>query len=220
MSPALHGFKLMWPVGLGLIPLGLAFGVLIVQSGFAWWWAPIFSFAIYAGSVEYLAITMITSGMGPLAATITGGMVNFRHIFYGITFPRHNVRSFLGRAYVTYALTDEVYAVVSAMRITSGPAIVAITAWCQAFWVIPGICGALLGQALPDGLKGMEFALVALFVVLAFESYESSRSRLLVVLAITCALVSYAFFPGNLLVPALTAYFLILIGRWRLSDAS
>lgn len=66
----------------------------------------------------------------------------------------------------------------------------------------------------------MEFALVALFVVLAFESYESSRSRLLVVLALTCAVVSYAFFPGNLLVPALTAYFLILIGRWRLSDAS
>ncbi|MDD7585420.1 MAG: AzlC family ABC transporter permease [Corynebacterium glucuronolyticum] len=210
----------MWPVGLGLIPLGLAFGVLIVQSGFSWWWAPIFSFVIYAGSVEYLAISMVTSGMGPLTAMFTGGMINFRHIFYGITFPRHKIRSFLARLYVTYALTDETYAVVSAKRVTSGPVIVAIAAWCQAMWVIPGILGAVLGQALPDGLQGMEFALVALFVVLAFESFEASQSRFLVCVALVCAFVSFALFPGNLLVAALTVYFIILLVRWRLLNAS
>ena len=41
-----------WPVTLGMVPLGLAFGLLITQVGFAWWWAPIFSFVIYAGSME------------------------------------------------------------------------------------------------------------------------------------------------------------------------
>ena len=43
------GIKDIWLVGLGLIPLGLAFGVLMTQTGFAWWWTPIFSFVIYAG---------------------------------------------------------------------------------------------------------------------------------------------------------------------------
>ena len=72
---------------MGLVPLGLAFGVLIIQTGFDWWWAPIFSIVIYAGSMEFLAISMVTSGVGPVSAALTGFMVNFRHIFYGLSFP-------------------------------------------------------------------------------------------------------------------------------------
>lgn len=48
-----------WAVGLGLIPLGLAFGVVLTQGGFDWWWAPIFSTVIYAGSMEFLAVGLI-----------------------------------------------------------------------------------------------------------------------------------------------------------------
>ena len=214
-----ESLRTMWPVGLGLIPLGLAFGVLMVQTGFAWWWTPIFSLVIYAGSVEYLAIAMVTAGMGPLTAAFTGGMINVRHIFYGITFPRHRVRSCLARAYVTYALTDEVYAIVSAKRIRNGTSIVLITALCQTMWVLPGICGALLGLALPDGVQGMEFALVALFVVLAFESFNATKSWALVGVAVFLGLASYVLFPSNLLVFALSANFVFLLGRWRLRNA-
>ena len=180
---------------------------------------PIFSLVIYAGSVEYLAISMVTSGMGPLTAAFTGGMINVRHIFYGITFPRHRARSCLARAYVTYALTDEVYAIVSAKRIRNGTSIVLITALCQTMWVLPGICGALLGLAFPDGLQGMEFALVALFVVLAFESFNATKSWALVGVAVFLGLASYVLFPSNLLVFALSANFVFLLGRWRLRNA-
>ncbi|HAT1266793.1 TPA: branched-chain amino acid ABC transporter permease, partial [Corynebacterium striatum] len=110
----LKGLKDTWAVAVGLVPLGLAFGILIVQTGFAWWWAPIFSVVIYAGSMEFLAISMVTGGTSAITSLVTAFMVNFRHIFYGLTFPRDNIKSFLGRAYSTYALTDESYAIVSA----------------------------------------------------------------------------------------------------------
>lgn len=100
---------------IGLIPLGLAFGLLMVQSGFSWWWTPIFSIVIYAGSMEFLAISMVTGGATAVASLVTGFMVNFRHIFYGLTFPRQRIHSRLGRAYSTYALTDETYAIVSSL---------------------------------------------------------------------------------------------------------
>ena len=58
------GIKETWLVGLGLIPLGLAFGLLVTQAGYAWWWTPIFSLVIYAGSMEFLAINMVASGIG------------------------------------------------------------------------------------------------------------------------------------------------------------
>ena len=64
------GLKDSWLVGLGLVPLGLAFGLLVTQAGFAWWWAPIFSVIIYSGSMEFLAIGMVTSGFGVFSLSL------------------------------------------------------------------------------------------------------------------------------------------------------
>ncbi|MGC2865441.1 AzlC family ABC transporter permease [Corynebacterium glutamicum] len=204
-------------VGLGLIPLGLAFGLLMVQTGFAWWWTPIFSFVIYAGSMEFLAIGMVTAGIGPFSAAVAGFMVNFRHIFYGLTFPRYRIKSGAGRAYSTYALTDESYAIVSARPPgdISGTRVLTIQILCQALWVIPGIIGALVGQVLPDDLKGMDFALTALFVVLAWEAFKNNKDYSLPLFAVVLALVSGVVAPEQMLVIALTTYFVILLLRVR-----
>lgn len=110
-----HGVRLglrdSWVVAVGLVPLGLAFGLLMTQAGFAWWWTPIVSTVILAGSMEFLTIEMMLTGVGPFASAVTAFMVNFRHIFYGLTFPRYVVRGVVPKVYSTYALTDEAYAV-------------------------------------------------------------------------------------------------------------
>lgn len=214
------GLRDSWTVGLGLIPLGLAFGLLVVQMGFAWWWAPIFSFVIYAGSMEFLALGLVTAGTGWLSALVTGFLVNFRHIFYGLTYPRHRIRSRVGKAYATYALTDEVYAITGRFgadgRGISGARLLTITAFCQALWIIPGMLGALGGTALQIDLEGLDFALTALFVVLALEAFDNNRDVSLVVSAVILALLAAAIAPGQLLIFALCAYFGVLLVRYHL----
>lgn len=207
------GIRDSWAVALGLIPLGLAFGLLLTQMGFAWWWAPIFSLLIYAGSMEFLALNLVTAGVGPVSAAVTGFMVNFRHIFYGLTFPRDLVRGGAGRAYSTYALTDESYAIASARRPRSGVQVLTIQAFCQSMWILPGIVGALVGEVIPAGIQGMEFALVALFVVLAWETFRNSRDLSLVLIAGGLAVLVGLVAPASLLMIALSAYFLLLLGR-------
>lgn len=207
------GIRDSWAVALGLIPLGLAFGLLLTQMGFAWWWAPIFSLLIYAGSMEFLALNLVTTGVGPVSAAVTGFMVNFRHIFYGLTFPRDLVRGGAGRAYSTYALTDESYAIASARRPRSGVQVLTIQAFCQSMWILPGIVGALVGEVIPAGIQGMEFALVALFVVLAWETFRNSRDLSLVLIAGGLAVLVGLMAPASLLMIALSAYFLLLLGR-------
>lgn len=211
----IKGVKQTWAVGLGLIPLGLAFGLLITQSGFAWWWAPIFSLVIYAGSMEFLAIGLITGCVGPISAAVTGFMVNFRHIFYGLTFPRHAIHSRIGRAYSTYALTDESYAIVSAdpERHPSGAKVLTVQILCQLLWVIPGTIAALIGQALPDNIRGMEFALTALFVVLAWESFKANRDYSLPIIAGGMAIATAFVAPAHILIVSLTLYFIVLLIR-------
>lgn len=201
-------------VGLGIVPLGLAFGLLITQAGFAWWWAPVFSVVIYAGSMEFLAINMVLTGVGPVSSAVTAFMVNFRHLFYGLTFPRHLIASPLGRVYSTYALTDESYAIASATQPRSGARVLSVQLVCQILWVVSGIVGALAGQVLPPDVQGMEFALTALFVVLAYESFQASRDMSAVLLAAGIGLAAALVVPGQMLMVALTAYFALLLARF------
>ena len=211
------GIKDSWAVGLGLIPLGLAFGLLMVQTGFDWWWTPIFSVVIYAGSMEFLAIPMVLSGTSVTASIVTAFMVNFRHLFYGLTFPRHRIDSSAGKAYSTYALTDESYAIVSALprdEQLSGSRILAIQILCQTAWVGGGIVGALAGQIVPSGLQGLEFALVALFVVLAVDSFKNYPDFSLPLSAGLLGIVAAIFFPNQILMVALSAYLVVLLIRF------
>jgi len=218
MREEIHkGIKDTWAAALGLIPLGLAFGLLMVQSGFSWWWTPIFSIVIYAGSMEFLAISMVTGGVSALSSLLTGFMVNFRHIFYGLTFPRKRINSPVGKAYSTYALTDETYAIVSALprevRL-SGTRILSIQIFCQILWVGGGIVGALAGQVIPSSVEGMEFALVALFVVLAMDSFRNNQDLSLPLSAAALGILAAFITPGQLLMVSLSAYFLLLIIRY------
>jgi 4-azaleucine resistance transporter AzlC len=97
-------------VGLGFLPLGLAFGALVVQSGLDWWWAALSAVLIYGGSFEFLLIGLVTAAAPPVAIAGTAFMVNIRHVFYALSFPLHRVRGRLGKAYSTFALSDEAYA--------------------------------------------------------------------------------------------------------------
>ena len=216
----------IWVVGLGLIPLGLAFGLLMTQSGFAWWWTPIFSIVIYAGSMEFLAVNMVLTGVGPFSAAVTGFMVNFRHIFYGLTFPRHLIHSPLGRAYSTYALTDESYAIASTGSTAptdatdpgdrSGADLLKVQILCQAMWVIAGIVGAVLGTVVPSSITGVDFALTALFVVLAYEAFVTNPDFSLPLAGFFIAVLVAVIAPSWLLMIALSAYFIVLLVRFAL----
>ncbi|MDK8675500.1 AzlC family ABC transporter permease [Corynebacterium accolens] len=218
MREEIHkGIKDTWAAALGLIPLGLAFGLLMVQSGFSWWWTPIFSIVIYAGSMEFLAISMVTGGVSALSSLLTGFMVNFRHIFYGLTFPRKRINSPVGKAYSTYALTDETYAIVSALpreERPTGTRILSIQIFCQILWVGGGIVGALAGQVIPSSVERMEFALVALFVVLAMDSFRNNQDLSLPLSAAALGILAAFITPGQLLMVSLSAYFLLLIIRY------
>ena len=218
MREEIHkGIKDTWAAALGLIPLGLAFGLLMVQSGFSWWWTPIFSIVIYAGSMEFLAISMVTGGVSALSSLFTGFMVNFRHIFYGLTFPRKRINSPVGKAYSTYALTDETYAIVSALPREERPTgirILSIQIFCQILWVGGGLVGALAGQVIPSSVEGMEFALVALFVVLAMDSFRNNQDLSLPLSAAVLGILAAFITPGQLLMVSLSAYFLLLIIRY------
>ncbi|MDH6283856.1 4-azaleucine resistance transporter AzlC [Prescottella agglutinans] len=205
-------------VGFGLFPLGLAFGLLLVQSGFHWWWAPIFSLTIYAGSLEFLAIGLVLA-VTPLASVaMTTFLVNFRHVFYGLSFPLHRVRGPAARLYSMYALTDEAYAVTAAKdpNSLSSRRILFIQVFCQLYWVLGGVVGAVVGGVIPMQLVGLDFALTALFVVLAIDAYRVRPDVPTPILALLSALVALVVARDQMLVVAMAVFVVALLLRFAL----
>lgn len=204
------------PVGLGFVPLGVAYGVLVVQAGLDWWWAGLSASLIYGGSFEFLLIGMVTAA-APLTAIATAAfLVNFRHVFYALSFPLHRIGSRAGKAYATFALSDEAYALSTGerSRTWSGRRILWSQLCMHMYWVGSATAGALLGAFIPDSVQGLEFALTALFTVLALDALKDTRGDLPTpVLALGCALAALLFFPDQMLLAAFALFAAVLLVR-------
>ena len=205
-------------VGVGMFPLGVAFGLLVVQSGLDWWWAFVFGVTVYAGSMEFLAVGLLVA-LTPLAQlALTTFLVNFRHVFYALSFPLQRVQGRTARLYSMYALTDEAYALTAGRppATMSSGRIIWLQLFCQVYWVTGSVAGALLGRWMSIDVRGVGFTLTALFVVLAMDAVRVERDVPGPLLAFLCALVALAVAPGQMLVVAMSLFVVTLIGRFLL----
>lgn len=207
------------PVGLGAFPMGVAFGVLVAQSGLAWWWASVFSGLIYAGSLEFLFLGLVVASASPASVALTAFLVNVRHVSYALSFPLHRVRGRLGKAYSTFAMSDEAYAVTAHpdARHFGGRRVLWLQAFIHLYWAGGATAGAVLGSLLPFRLAGLEFAVTALFTALAVDALRAHRDLTAAALALACALSARAVLPGEYPLPAAFAAFaLCLLVRYAL----
>ncbi|MBZ4321923.1 AzlC family ABC transporter permease [Streptomyces huiliensis] len=206
-------------VGLGAYPMGVAFGVLVAHSGLPWWWASVFSGFIYAGSLEFLFLGLVLSTTPLASIATTAFLVNFRHVFYALSFPLHRVRGRVGKAYSTFALSDEAYAVTAgeAARSYPGRRILWLQVFIHCYWAGGATTGALLGSVIPDGVKGLDFAVTALFAVLAIDVFRTRRDIPTPLLALACALVARFVFPGQLLLAGFALFTAGLPARYLLT---
>jgi 4-azaleucine resistance transporter AzlC len=208
-------------VGPAMVSIGLAFGVVVTHAGLAWWWATVFTSTVYAGSFEFLLVGLVAAAVPVATVALTAFLVNVRHVFYALSFPLHRVRGRAARAYSTFALTDEAYALGSGPRARgwSGRRIVCLQLFLQSYWVGGATAGALLGSLVPAGVTGLDFALTALFAVLALDAVRERRGDLATPgLALLCALAARLLVPGELLVTAFALFTVGLLLRRRTAD--
>ncbi|MDX3458307.1 AzlC family ABC transporter permease [Streptomyces sp. ME02-8801-2C] len=213
------GIRDSFSAGLGIFPLGIALGLLVLQAGLPWWLTPALSVAAFAGSLELLLVGMMAT-VTPLAAVaVTVFVVNFRHIFYAFSFPLHLVKHPVAKAYAVYAMIDEAYAVNASLPESerSAPRLLAMQIACESYWVGGGLVGVALGAALPAPVKGLEFALCSLFTVLTLDAFRSRREIPSVLLAGASAAVALVVTPGLAMFTALLLFVGLLLVRHALT---
>ena len=81
-----YSLKHSIPILISFIPVGLAYGILMQTSGLNWVWTGACSLFVFAGSLQFLAVSFFAGGVSLLSVMIMAFLLNSRHIFYGIPF--------------------------------------------------------------------------------------------------------------------------------------
>ena len=196
-----HGAAAAWPICLGYFPIGLALGVLAQQAGLPWWAVAMMSILVFAGSAQFICVAMLAAGASAPAIILTTFVVNLRHVLMSsalAVYLQGVSRSFL--ALYSYGITDESFAV-NLTRFREGGwdryRALVVNHLANSVWITATVCGALVGQFVPQGALGIDYALTGMFIcLLVFQL----RGRLYVVTGLLAALVSIAWYlliPGD-----------------------
>ena len=197
------------PVLTGYLVLGFGFGIVLRAQGGTILLAAAMSIFIYAGSMQYVAIGLLTGGASLISVAVTTLMVNARHLFYGISMLDRYRDIGASKPYLIFALTDETYSLVchDALPVSKEQR----KAYCffvslfnHLYWVAGTLLGALIGSLISFDTTGIDFALTALFVTVFVEQWLSTRRHAPAMIGIGASAACLALFGSErFLIPAM-----------------
>ena len=203
------------PVMAGYIVLGMGFGILARNAGYGVLWAFAMSLLMYAGSMQYVGIGLMTGGASILNTLLTTVMVNARHLFYSISMIDRYRDAGPYKPYLIFALTDETYSLLCDGKTPEGTRPhrfrFLVSLFNHSYWVLGSVLGNLLGSVLPFSTEGIEFSMTALFIASFVEQWLSSRQHLPAIAGLLGTLACLLVFgPEGFLIPAMLLITLML----------
>jgi len=196
------GFIACVPVALGVAGYGVVFGVLARQVGLTTAEAVLMSATVVAGAAQLIAVELWEPSIPVVAVIVTTFIVNLRYVLMGAALQPWFSRLPPLQAYGSvFFMADENWALTmghlrsggrqGAYLLGSGLAI-----WL--FWVAATWVGAVGGGAIGEPSSyGLDFVLVAVFIVIAVGLWEGRSSLLPWVVAGTVAVACAQFLPGR-----------------------
>ncbi|MBF0750579.1 MULTISPECIES: azaleucine resistance protein AzlC [Pasteurellaceae] len=207
------------PMIAGFLFLGVAYGIYMKALGFGVWYPTLMALLIYAGSVEFIAAAALIAPFSPLSVLLITLMVSGRQIFYGISMlEKYGVHLGKKRWYLISSLVDESFSLNYMANIPphldKGWYMFFVSLYLHIYWVLGAAIGNLFGEIVPIDLKGVEFAMTALFLVIFAENWMKEKSHESSLLGLGIALISLLIVgKQHFLIPTLIGIWSILTLR-------
>lgn len=216
----LYGCRDSIPMIVGILPFGLIYGALASLAGLSLGQALGMSLLVYAGSAQFIAISLLTLGSGMVVILLTTLVVNLRHVLYSAALqPYVGKLSQRWRVPLAFGLTDETFAVVQRRYLARGMtdhgqwyhAGVALALYLS--WVSSSLVGALFGQNVPNLAGwGLDFAMLATFIGIVVPALRNQSQIAAALVAGAVALLCHAWpYKLGLMAAALSG---IAVGVW------
>lgn len=196
------------PVLAGYMVLGMGFGILLRVNGYGVLWALAMSTFIYAGSMQFVGISLITGGVSLISVAVTTLMVNARHLFYGISMVDRYHGTGQKKPYLMHALTDETYSLVCTGDAPEGlhphKYYLTVSILNHAYWITGSALGSLIGGLLTFDTAGIDFAMTALFVTVFVEQWLTTKEHRPALIGVEASVLCLLLFgEDHFLIPAM-----------------
>jgi 4-azaleucine resistance transporter AzlC len=219
----LQGLSAAWPICLGYIPIGIAFGVLAQKAGLYPIEIMLMSILVFAGSSQFIAVSMLSTGAGAVSIIITTFAVNLRHllmssslaVFMGTT-TRRKLSLF------AYGVTDESFAVNHtrfSQKIWSLDKALVVNHTANIAWVVSSVIGGYGSRFIHEGAFGIDYALTAMFICLLIFQLKGRFYVITAVIAGGAAVILSLIIPGSsyiILASIFAATTVLGIKKWML----
>ena len=208
-------FPLTIPVLTGYLFIGMAFGILSNSNGYNVGWILLMSTTIFAGSMQFVAINLLTGSFNIISVIFMTLIINARHLFYGLSMLDKFKNMGNKKAYMIFSLTDETFSLLCAVDAPEGINknwfYFFIALLNHGYWILGSVMGGLLGSVISFNTKGIEFVMTALFVVIFLEQWEKNKNHIPALVGIFASLLCLLIFGAdNFILPSMAVIALTL----------
>lgn len=195
------GFSAVWPICVGYIPLGIALGVLGQKAMLSPLQVIAMSLFVFAGSGQFIAVSMISAGAGSISIIMTVFMINLRHLLMSSSLGVYlkNVSS-KKLAILSYGIVDETFAV-NIQKLKKGDwgprRSISVNLFAYSAWALSTFAGCYFGEFIPEGAFGIDYALIAMFICLLVFQLNGSIYFVSAVISGLIAVFLSITLPGN-----------------------
>lgn len=196
------------PILAGFLFLGMAYGIYMNVSGFSFWYPMLMSLTIFAGSVEFVTVSLLLSAFNPIQALLMTLMINARHLFYGISMLEKYRHTGWKKIYLIFGMSDESFSINYTARIPKdidrGWFMFAVTVFNHMYWVVGATLGGIFGSLIHFNTEGLEFVMTAMFVVIFLEQWLHEKNHISSILGILISVICLCIFGAdNFIIPSM-----------------
>lgn len=208
------------PVLAGFIVLGIAYGMLFVEKGYQWYYAVLSSLLIYAGSAQFVAVSLLATNINLINLFLIIFVINIRYIFYGISMLNHYNKANKVKSFLIFGLTDETFALLVDSK-QDDKYMFFVTLLNYIYWALGTFIGSIIGSDVVFNTKGLDFILTALFVTIFINQWRKSKNRLPLLLGFIISGVMLIIFKNYFIIPTLLVLLVVvLLFKNKLTEGS
>ena len=203
------------PIMCSYIFVSMAYGIMMENAGFDWYYSLFVSLTVYTGAFQFVLITFLSSGASVVTIALTAFLMNSRQTFYSLTFLKDFQKMGRRKLYMIHTMTDETYAVNCTLDLPEKEkedTMFLVAFFSRCYWMAGAVLGGVLGQLLPFDMEGLDFCMTALFVIIFIDQWEKTRKHIPAVTGLGIGILCLVIFgQKSFMLPALLITSVILI---------
>jgi 4-azaleucine resistance transporter AzlC len=201
------------PIFVSYFALSFSFGILATKEGLNPYLTILMSVIIYSGALQFLLIG-IYSKLSLIDIFITSFLFNFRQLFYSLTF----LDRYKNQFYKIFTLTDETFALLSKRKVNKDYEFY-VSILNHFYWIIGTILGVVFASYVEFKLKGLDFVLVSLFVVILLENILKEKRVFPLFVGVFSYFLFYFLGVSNILIFSIFLSFIIILLKSKRSKS-